>query len=379
MKRYALLAFVILLCLHAHSQSAAMSDTASKSFTGKAIGLCEKILHALTIEKDSWEMAVYPAASYADRTGLSVGVMPMIRLKHAERPWTTITPSALVSTKGMFEVQCDADVYLTRRSTITAKAEFFYLPDDFYNVGNQRRKSVEATMNVYRSLFTCDFYTYIYESRWQIGATTDFCNHKYKNIDGEEAARVEMADADGWDNGLGPLIAYDNRDDKLYPRSGWLLKFRYLYYGKWLGGQHVFSNFTADVRRYIAIGDESVLAMQAYAQLTGSNAPFHHKSTFAGTRLARAIGHNLKYVDNAAWLMQGEFRFPLFWRIGAVAWAGAGNATHTADKILYDAHLIAGGGLRFKVFPKQGLNIRLDGGYSSRGEGAIYFNIREAF
>ncbi|MCR5697573.1 MAG: outer membrane protein assembly factor [Marinilabiliaceae bacterium] len=378
MRRSLFLIFISIIGIEVEAQSAAGNDSI-KSFPEKVIGLCEDILHVLTIERTEWESAIYPAASYSGRTGLSIGLMPMLRIKHTERPWTTITPSVLVSSKGMFELQCDADIYPSSQSSITAKAEFYYLPDDYYLPGNGRGKSSEAKMNDYQSQFSCDFYTYVCNSNWQLGVTSDFSHHNYKDVEGRTMALDDIKYAEGWNNGLGPLIAYDNRDDKLYPRSGWLLKIKYLQYGKWLGGKHNFGNYITDIRRYMAVGNESVVALQYYLQLTSSNAPFHHKSTFAGTRLARAVSHNLKYVDRAAWLLQGEFRFPIIWRIGGVAWAATGNVAHTTDKILYDTHIMAGGGLRFKVFPKQGLNLRLDGGYSSRGEGAIYFNIREAF
>ena len=377
------LLFIIILLSSRYAvlmaQSSADSSNVHISLPERAINLCEKILHALTIENNNWEMALYPAASYSGRTGLSVGVMPMMRIKHDARPWTTITPSFLVSTKGMFEVQCDADIYPTERSTITAKAEFYYLPDDFYNIGNERHKNVEATMNVYQSQFLCDFHTKFIGDKWQIGLTADVCHHNYKKIDGADSARVTINYAEGWNNGFGPLLVFDSRDDKLYARRGTFLKIKFLEYGAYLGGEHNYGVLTFDIRRYFAVAQQSTFALQLYAQQTTDRAPFHHQATFAGTRLARAIDHNLKYVDRSAWLAQGEFRFPLFWRVGAVAWAAAGNVAHRSDKLFYDSHLMAGAGLRFRVFKRQNLNLRLDGGVSSRGESAIYFNIREAF
>ena len=121
------------------------------------------------------------------------------------------------------------------------------------------------------------------------------------------------------------------------------------------------------------------MALQVYASHSWGDAPFAKMPTFAGTRLGRAVGHSLKYVDRDAWLAQGEWRVPLFWRIGATCFVACGNAHDGWGKAMEDVHLMAGGGLRFSVFPGKGLNLRLDGGVGTGGDHAIYFNIREAF
>ena len=77
--------------------------------------------------------------------------------------------------------------------------------------------------------------------------------------------------------------------------------------------------------------------------------------------------------------MQGEWRVPLFWRLGATGFVGCGNVCGGLDDCFRMPHFMGGVGLRFAVFPGKGLNLRLDGGVSSRGDRAIYFNVREAF
>lgn len=87
----------------------------------------------------------------------------------------------------------------------------------------------------------------------------------------------------------------------------------------------------------------------------------------------------MKYVDAGAWIAQAEVRRPLFWRIGGVLWTGVGTVFGETSQVMEGMHVMGGGGIRVSVFKDGGLNLRLDGGVSQRGDGAIYLNIREAF
>lgn len=357
------------------------SDTISTSWPERVVNFAEAILDALTIERDGWQLAIYPAASYSDRAGLAVGIMPMLQIDNSQsgRP-TTITPSALISTKNMFEVQCDAEAYFNGGRNIVAKAEFYTQPDDYYAIGNADKDSALASYDISRYMLNCDFMQSVGNSHWQIGLTLDATYHHFSKIDAPKEVEAEIQSAAKWSNGIGIALVFDTRDNVLYPRRGWFLRTRWIGYAEWIGSRDNFSTLTIDGRRYIPVGTESLVAMQAYWSAAWSDAPFHKLPAVGGTRLCRAIPHNYKYVDNYAWLLQAELRFPIVWRIGATTFAGAGNVSHDiVDKIFDDTHLMAGLGLRFKVFKDKGLNLRLDGGITSRGDHAVYFNIREAF
>lgn len=357
------------------------TDTVSVSWPERVVNFAETILDFLTIERDGWQLAIYPAASYSDRAGLAIGIMPMLQIDNSQsgKP-TTITPSALISTKKMFEVQCDAEAYFRDGRNIVAKAEFYTQPDDYYAIGNADKDSALASYDISRYMLNCDFMQNISQSAWQIGLTLDATYHRFSEIDATTDVENEIKSASKWSNGLGIALVFDTRDNVLYPRDGWFMRLRWLGYAEWLGSRDDFTTFTVDGRRYLPVGTESLVALQAYWSGAWGDAPFHKMPAVGGTRLCRAIPHTYKYVDNYAWLLQAEFRFPIIWRIGATTFAGAGNVSHDIiDKILDDTHLMAGLGLRFKVFKDNGLNLRLDGGITSRGDHAVYFNIREAF
>lgn len=349
-----------------------------------AISLAETVLDALTIERQNYFLALYPAGSYSSRAGLALGVMPLLQLRHPRLPQpATFTPVVLFSTKRMFEIQCDADIYLPRAIDISAKFEFYKQPDDLYAVGNARGKSAIARYDFSRRLFTaCVLKGLGPQLKWRLGLTFEADGYSFSGI--ELSAAVDSvaafdlaASAEGTSVGGGLVGGYDGRDNVLFPSSGLYALVSFSAFSR--GGGHGFSLLTADIRHYWGLPLRSVLAAQAYASASFGDVPFTKMPTCGGTRLGRAIGHNLKYVDSGAWLAQAEWRVPLFWRLGAVAFAGVGNVASRLDDAFSSVHAMCGAGLRLAVFPGKGLNLRLDGGVSSRGDHAIYLNVREAF
>lgn len=348
----------------------------------KVVDFAEKVLDVLTYEKESFSLALYPAASYSERTGLALGIMPMFQIrKHNDGRPTTITPSCVISTNKMFEVQCVADVYWGKNSSVTTKLEMFYLPDKYYGIGNQDKNKALAEFDFHRYLLTSDLEIGISDKIWRAGLSLDVSYHDFSSFQGDSlVALPEIQQSERWSNGIGVVLALDSRNDVLNPTKGWYLKIKTMGYLKVLGSNDDFASVTLDGRYYASLTDNIILANQIYWSGIWGEAPFHKLSTCGGTRLGRAIPHPHKYIDNFAWLVQSEVRFPIYWRIGATSFVAAGNVSHELIEKAFDkTHFMVGAGLRFKVFPQQGLNIRLDAGLDSRGEHAFYLNIREAF
>lgn len=348
------------------------------------VNLAETVLDALTIERGKLSLALYPAGYYSSRSGLALGVMPLLQIRHDGWPRAaTITPVILVSTKRMFEAQCDADVYLPQGVDISAKFEAYRQPDDLYSVGNGRGKSPLARYDFSRLFFTADGLKGCgKDGLWRAGLRFEFDKYSFSDIDPssptDSASALSLAlSAEKSSYGVGVIGGYDGRDNVLSPSSGFYALASFT--GFACGGRQGFGLMTIDVRHYWPLPRGSVFAAQIYASAAWGDIPFTKMPTCGGTRLGRAIGHNLKYVDSKAWLAQAEWRVPLFWRIGAVAFGAVGNVADGAADVFDDLHVMCGAGLRFAVFPGKGLNLRLDGGVSNHGDRAIYFNVREAF
>ncbi len=78
-------------------------------------------------------------------------------------------------------------------------------------------------------------------------------------------------------------------------------------------------------------------------------------------------------------LLQLEYRFPIFRRFGGVAFASAGRvATSFVNLGILDYHHNVGAGLRFLLDKNNKLRLRLDVGFGSE-KPAFYFTVGEAF
>ncbi|MDO4460951.1 MAG: BamA/TamA family outer membrane protein [Bacteroidia bacterium] len=381
--------FLSLLCaltmVEVHGRDCYFSnpDSSKTNLFERAIGLAERILDYVTYAPDSsrFSFAIYPAASYGHRTGLELGLMPIMQANSRGDRQSSIVMGLLVSTKKMWEIQFDMDLYPSDNTTLVGKIEWMRLPDEYYGEGSGK-KSIVAEMMTQTLCANPSYLVKLGESHWDIGPTLRYYYAKYsevisKNPEEQLLHESYLYNSNGSSLGIGARIRRDSRNNNDWPTAGSLLDIEYNYW--WRNNSHAnFYTSTIDFRKYGAI-KKTVLAGQAYISLSDKNTPYHLGSTFGGTRLNRAVGHNLKYRGEVAWFSQLEWRVPLFWRIGGVLFGGAGNANENIRKSLEDIHGVMGLGLRFKVFPKSGMNIRLDYGRGSHGDDAIYLSIKEGF
>ena len=368
------------------------SDSTCTGIVDKSVALAERMLNLMAYETPRYTLAAYPMFGYSDRTGFEIGVTPVLRFNSRKqndngfhRP-STIAPSFLFSTKGMYEVEMDVILFTRHNWCINSKAQFLFLPDTFYGLGNGDKLNDNASFDSYKYTLGGDVLRGITD-RFFVGLQYDVNYHQFENIRNPE--RNPMAQLDGsvegsgggWSNGIGPVVRFDSRNDVVYPSAGWYVAASHLTYGAFVGSEYRFGNTMLDVRRFIAIkGSEQVLALQAYFNSVYGDVPFYKLSTAGGKRLLRGIGHPYKYLGRHAWLAQAEYRRYLWWRLGAVVFAGVGNVFNRFDSCAFEKmHVMTGAGLRFRALPKEALNIRLDFGVTNRGDHAIFFTIREAF
>jgi len=107
-------------------------------------------------------------------------------------------------------------------------------------------------------------------------------------------------------------------------------------------------------------------------------APFQIMSFLGGMNFMRGY-YMGRFRDNNAIILQGEYRMPVWWRFGAVAFASAGDVAYKIDQFkLSDFKVTFGVGIRFAIDPKERINFRLDFAWADDSSG-IYFTVVEAF
>ncbi len=187
--------------------------------------------------------------------------------------------------------------------------------------------------------------------------------------------------------GIGGAISYDTRSNNYYPLHGLFFKTTITYYQQISlnsqqttdNGQQSSANFQIDLRHYIPLYRELIIAWNFRSELAlGNNIPFQLLPTIGGQDLVRGIRQN-KFKNNTLFALQAELRIPIWKFLKGAVFGSIGdvydyNNWHwTTPKIGY------GIGLRACIHQAK-TNIRLDiarQNYSN--DWSFYFTVKEAF
>lgn len=327
-----------------------------------------------------------PAAVFSPENGLGLGV-GSLRVFKLNRDDSTARSSqlqaiALYTTENQFLLS-PRYLLFTRgeRYFLSGRVQIFKFPEFYYGIGNETPKSNEELVE----------YNYIgYENRVLRQMIPGFFSglefryyHRF-NFDLVEGGLLERTRVPGYNGskvaGLGPLFLWDRRDNIANAFEGHYVLLAAYFYGKFLGGRFNFTNYQVDVRKYFRLlkDKEQVLAFQFLGNFIQGVAPFRQLSALGGSRMMR--GYYLgRFRDQHLLATQVEYRTPVWWRIGAVGFAGVGNVfNEVADVALRNLRYSVGGGLRFSVDREERVNIRFDLGIG-KGTTGFYFNVAEAF
>ena len=86
-----------------------------------------------------------------------------------------------------------------------------------------------------------------------------------------------------------------------------------------------------------------------------------------------------RYRDRHLLAFQAEYRLPVWGKFGLVGFAGLGRVAPTLGGLDFSGlKYSAGFGLRFKIAPREGANLRIDWAFG-QGTSGVYFTAGEAF
>jgi hypothetical protein len=172
---------------------------------------------------------------------------------------------------------------------------------------------------------------------------------------------------------------YDTRDETIYPLTGHVVRLFARRALPALGSQFAYDVLSIDARKYVTLpwGHRHVLALQALAEIRDGTPPFYELGLMGGDQTMRGY-YRGRFRDRNYLAAQVEYRMPLFWRFGAVAFAGAGQTSHTLSEArVSPVRFAGGGGLRFAPVQNIPVNVRVDVAYGN--EPLFYLGLAEAF
>lgn len=266
------------------------------------------------------------------------------------------------------------------RFFLQAAFNFMVYPDSYFGIGNDTRladeerytpRTIELRLRPLYQLLDNVF----------VGPALRFENVGVSDVDPEGmlASGAVLGSEGGFDFSFGLAASYDTRDSTLYPRRGASMQYWTLVSDPAFGADFRMARTLLDLRYYFPLGPrDHVLAVQGVGRFSTGDVPFFALGRLGGEKLLR--GHfNGRYRDKQLVAAQAEYRFPLFWRLGMVAFAGLGDvAERWRDLRVREVKYSVGSGLRLNVSSKERIHLRGDFGFAG-DEWDVYVNVGEVF
>lgn len=185
--------------------------------------------------------------------------------------------------------------------------------------------------------------------------------------------------------GLGLELNWDTRDLTFYPARGFFLQVRLVGYHHYIGSRYDFFLAEIDYRYFVKLYTSHILALNYYVAIGAGNIPFQLMPRIGGLSLLRGYYEGM-YRDKNMFIIQGEYRFPIYWRFGGSLFSGVGQvapALNRFDLRFRSIKAAAGAGIRVMVKKDQKINIRFDFALIDftfrKGRYGIYLAYTEAF
>jgi hypothetical protein len=323
-----------------------------------------------------------PGVTYTPDHGLTVAGAAMRYFRpgtRAERASSMVlTVEASVQGKGM--VSLDPSVWLADGDYhLGGTAWVSYLDYSYFGIGNDTRMADGEDFTAVRVQVRPELVRRIARSIYA-GALHDLRHEEMTDVEdgGMLDAGAVPGSGGGLVSGLGLLLRWDSRDHSFSPRSGGVASVSPRVYSSALGSDFDFTRLVLEASWFFGLGGDHVVAVDGQADLQAGDPPFGNMAQAGGSRLLRGMLVG-RFRDMHFVGAQVEYRYPLFWRFGGVAFGGLGRvAAELGDFDFSGLKYSAGGGLRFALQQQERITVRLDVG-KSNDDSAFYFALLEAF
>lgn len=293
---------------------------------------------------------------------------------------STITPVFIYTKKKQIITQLAADMYWqNEKYRLIANFGFLKYPDKFWGIGNNLPEANEEDFTSRKWSLLLDFQRRLSRN---LNAGVQFEMGHSRIIETETGGLLQTAGitgAEGYEvRGAGLGLNWDTRDNVFSAQRGLWYQLSARFYGSGLGSEFSYSRYNLDLRQYLPIGPDQVLACQAYGLFMTGNPPFEMISRLGGPNMLRGY-YQGRYSDRNMIALQAEYRRHLRGRLGMVAFAGLGDVAHEASDFRPgDFKYAFGLGIRIQFDPEERINLRLDSAWG-RNTSGFYINLMEAF
>jgi outer membrane protein assembly factor BamA len=328
---------------------------------------------------------VLPIIARSIETGWSFGGAGAATFRVGNRDTLSRTSNAegvvLYTTHHQFVAAVNGSIYFPgERFIVNEQLSYSYFPDEFWGLGKIAPDSNEESYKfkqyyvflhpqclIAKNLFLGVVYQYqrVFNIDYDAGGLFD-----KENVVGRNGYHV---------SGIGMSVTYDTRNNAFAPDKGVMLQFYFDEFAPILGSNYLYTSYVLDLRRFLRIYNDQVLALQLQGNFNTGQVPLRSLASLGGSNAMRGY-YAGRFRDKNAGVLQAEYRVPLFWRLGAVGFADMGNVgPDLRDINLYHFKYSYGGGVRVALNRTEKLNLRLDYGLAKGGSNGFYLQLGEAF
>lgn len=172
-------------------------------------------------------------------------------------------------------------------------------------------------------------------------------------------------------------IEWDSRDHEQFPRSGWKVDGRAMFYSDSAGSDFDAETYKIAGNYYLPMRERDVLATRIMVRWTKGDAPFFLKSSFGGATDLRGYTSG-RFRDNMMYAVQTEYRWQYSDRWIFTGFVGVGEVAERFSDF-GDYYLPAAGlGSRFVLSKKHKVSLSFDVAQGKTGT-EYYVGVGEAF
>jgi hypothetical protein len=364
-QRRALLLAASLLALHAApSKAAALADSTKLRRVG---------------------VLPVPALGYSPETRGYIGAVALFTLRLYPGDTLTRTSNAkieVIFTQNRQRIFNSEWTLLLRQERYLSQGQASYLrfPEYYWGIGNHAPNSAKELVDSRRVELRA---TLLRQLRQYLFAGPRVQLQHLYGLRPAAGGLLESGQAPGsgggTSSGAGYELVYDGRDNLLNPTKRGYARFAHTFFGSWLGSDFRFTRYELDLRRYWSLSKRVVLAGQLTGSLQSGEPPFRMLSLLGSETDMRGY-YRGRFRDRQYAAAQAELRFPVYKRLGAVAFAGGGQVARSLSGFgLRELKPTAGAGLRFLMDKRENVNLRLDYAIGEGGNSGFYIAFGEAF
>lgn len=386
--------WILTLCLgswmmtaagQADTSAATVADSARPGLVKRtATRLINRYFNDSTNPQDP-KFLIYPTVAFSPETSWELGFSSLL-LYYARRDTSNrlseISAFTFLTLRQQYGAWFDHFLYSDKdRWFFLGRLRFQRFPLAYFGIGPQASEADKQTINANYILIRERVLRKV-RRNFFVGLETDFQQVSRVTIDEGNSSLPPPPGAAGSRNvGLGVGLVYDNRHNVLNVRDGLFAEAAWLQYGRGIGSDFNFRTLNIDTRFFKPMGRQQVLAAQVYGQFMTGQVPFNQLALIGGESLMR--GYYLgRFRDKNMLVAQAEYRFlpfPFSRRLGGAVFASAGAVAPSVGAFSMRHVLPAGGaGLRYLLFPKKDIFVRLDLAFTREGAN-FYIFTGEAF